>query len=248
MTWWRLVRSEIRKLTTTKMPLGFLLALLALSAVTVTAVLLGTDADGSKGFIATPDDQRSLMATSGNAMMIAALFGAIAIAREYGHGTVVPTYLASPRRHRSVLAQLAAAMLGGAALGLVATALTIGGVAVALPLVDFSFMLSVGAVLHLLAASAFTGAVGAVLGAAIGFIVRNVGGSVVAVVLLLFILPPLVVQMAKDTLAWTPSALALIVSGVTDYPGLVSALVVLTSFATIPALLAVVAVRKRDVT
>lgn len=41
-------------------------------------------------FVSTAADQRSLMAFAANALMIAGLFGAIAVAREYGNGTVVP--------------------------------------------------------------------------------------------------------------------------------------------------------------
>ncbi len=95
MTWPRLVRSELRKLTTTWMPLAFLAVLVVISATTATAVIFGTDFDGTKGFVSTAADQQSLMAFAANAMMIAGLFGAIAIGREYGHGTVVPTFLAS---------------------------------------------------------------------------------------------------------------------------------------------------------
>jgi hypothetical protein len=152
---------------------AFLAVLVAISAITATAVILGTDMDGSKAFIATADDQRSLMAFAANAMMIAGLFGAIAVAREYGHGTVVPTFLAAPRRHRAVLAQLAAVFVGGGVLGLVGAALTAVSVAVALPLTDYGFMVSAGGVAQVLAASSFAGAAGAVLGAGIGALVRN---------------------------------------------------------------------------
>ena len=70
MTLTRLVRAELRKLTTTKMPLAFLLVLIALSTTTAIAVIFGTDADGSKTFISTADDQRSLMAFAANATRV----------------------------------------------------------------------------------------------------------------------------------------------------------------------------------
>ena len=59
------------------------MVLVAISGLTAIAVILGTDMDGSKAFIATADDQQSLMAFAVNAMMGASLFGAIAVAREY---------------------------------------------------------------------------------------------------------------------------------------------------------------------
>ena len=98
MTWLRLVRGEPRKLTTTKLPWGFLAVLVVIAGVNAAVVMFGTDMDGSKRFIATATDQQSLMAFAFNAMIGTALFGAIAVAREYGHHTVVPMFLMSPRR------------------------------------------------------------------------------------------------------------------------------------------------------
>ena len=101
MTWLRLVRAEIRKLTTTKLPWGFLAVLVIIAGIDAAVVVFGTDMDGSKAFIATAADQQSLMAFAFNAMLGTGLFGAIAVAREYGHNTVVPTFLMSPRRSRA---------------------------------------------------------------------------------------------------------------------------------------------------
>lgn len=100
----RLIRSELRKLTSTKMPLAFLGVIVVMAGLNAFVVIAGTDMDGSKAFVATAADQQSLIAFAANAFMGAGLFGAIAVAREYGHHTVVPTFLASPRRHRAVLA------------------------------------------------------------------------------------------------------------------------------------------------
>src|SRR5918994_4997866 len=136
MTWLRLVRGEIRKLTTTKLPWGFFAVLVLIAGIDAAVVMFGTDMDGSKTFIATAADQQSLMAFAFNAMMGAGLFGAIAVAREYGHNTVVPTFLATPRRHRAVLGQLAAVAIGGCVLSLVGAGLTATAVAVSLPTTD----------------------------------------------------------------------------------------------------------------
>lgn len=80
MSFSRLVRAELRKLTTTRMPWAFLAVLIAIAAINASAVIWGTDFDGSKDFISTADDQRSLIAFAGNAVMAAGLFGAIAVA------------------------------------------------------------------------------------------------------------------------------------------------------------------------
>lgn len=247
MNWLHLVRAELRKLTTTRMPLTFFLVLVAIGAMNASAVIWGTDFDGSKGFISTEADQRSLMAFAANAMMIAGLFGAVAVAREYGHGTVVPTFLASPRRHRAVLAQLLAILVGGAAVGLVGAGLTVIAVAAALPTTEFEFLVSVGGVAQVLAASTFAGAAGAVLGAGIGSVVRNTGGAVTGAVLALIIAPPLIVQLAHGMASWVPNALNNVVSGVSDEVSVPAAIAALAAWAIVPAVIGLIAVERRDV-
>ena len=121
----RLVRGELHKLTTTKLPWMFLGVAAVIAALDAAVVAFGTDMDGSKTFVSTAADQVSLMAFGFNAMLGTALFGAIAVAREYGHHTVVPMFLTSPKRSRAVLAQLTAVLLGGAVLALAAQALVV---------------------------------------------------------------------------------------------------------------------------
>jgi hypothetical protein len=247
MTITRLIRSELRKLTTTKMPWAFLTVFAVLAGLNAFAIVAGTDMDGSKGFIATAADQQSLMAFAANALAIAGLFGAIAVAREYGHHTVVPTFLASPRRYRAVLVQLGAIAVGGAVLGLVGAGLIVAAVALSLPATEYGFLVSVGTVAQVLAASAFAGAAGAVLGAGIGALVRNVGGAVTGTVLALFIAPPLVVQLASGTASWMPGILANVLSGVGAEVSHLAAIAAIAAWAVVPAAGGLIAVLRRDV-
>lgn len=253
MTWTRLLRAELRKLTTTKMPLAFFIVLVVISAINATAVAAGTDFDGSKDFISTAADQRSLMAFAANAIMGASLFGAMAVAREYAHGTVIPTFLSSPRRHRAVLAQFAAVAIVAAVLGLLGAALTVAAVALALPTTEYGFMVSIAGVGQVLAASTLAGAVGGVLGAGIGAVVRNTGGAVAGAFFTLMVAPPLIVQMVSDASSWVPSTLANVISGVepevaaVDQVGIPAAIVALLLWAVVPAAVGLLAVQRRDV-
>ena len=247
MTWSRPLRAELRKLTSTRMPWAFLAVLVAISAITAVAVVFGTDMDGSKAFISTAADQQSLMAFAANAMMIAGLFGAIAVAREYGHGTVVPMFLTEPRRNRAVLAQFTAVLVGGGVLGFAGAALTGTAVALSLTAAEFSFLVPPTDVVQVLAASTFGGAAGALLGAGIGAVVRNTGGAVAGAVLALVIAPPLIVQLAREASSWVPSTLSTVVSGVTDEVGVLAALGALAAWAVVPALIGLAAVQRRDV-
>ncbi len=254
MRWARLLRAELRKLTTTMMPWAFLAVLVAIGAINASAVIWGTDFDGSKTFISTAADQRSLVAFAANAMVIAGLFGAIAVAREYAHGTVIPTFLSSPRRSRAVLAQFGAVAVGGALIGLIGAALTMIALALSLLTTEFGFMISIAGVTRVLAASAFAGAAGAVLGAGIGAVVRNTGGAVTGAVLALIVAPPLIVQLINDASLWVPSPLATALSGVEaeaagveSQAGAVAALLALAAWAAVPAVVGLLSVQRRDV-
>ena len=247
MNWRRTVRAEIRKLTSTRMPVAFLIVFAVIGAATAIAVAIGTDMDGSKTFISTAADQQSLMAFAGNALVIAGLFGAIAIAREYGHGTVVLTFLTTPRRPRAVLAQITAAFVAGSLLGLVGAGVSAGSVAAGLTATDYGFMVSPADLAQVLAASTLAGGAGAVLGAGIGAFVRNTGGAVTGTILLLVILPPLAVQLASETASWVPNTLANVVSGVDDAAAVGAAIATIGIWAVVPAAIGLVAVTRRDV-
>jgi len=187
------------------------------------------------------------MAFAFNAFLGAGLFGAIAVAREYGHQTVVPTFLASPIRHRAVLAQLTAVAIGGCLLSLIGAGLTVAAVTIALPSTDYGFLVSTANVVRVLAAAGFAGAAGAVLGAGIGAIVRNVGGAVALTVFTFMVAPPLVVQFANDTASWMPANLANVASGIVDDVSPPAALAALAIWALIPAVIGLISVQRRDV-
>ncbi len=247
MNWLRTVRAELRKLTSTRMPMAFLIVLLVIGAATATAVMFGTDMDGSKTFISTAADQQSLIAFASNALVIAGLFGAIAVAREYGHGTVVLTFLTTPDRRKGVLAQFAAAFVAGSVLGLVGAGVVAGSVAAGLPATDYGFMVSAADLIQVLAAATLAGGAGAVLGAGIGAFVRNTGGAVTGTILLLLILPPLAVQLVSETASWVPSTVTNVISGVDGSAGIGAAIVAIGMWALVPAAIGLAAVARRDV-
>ena len=247
MTPLALVRAETRKLTTTKLPWAFLAVLLVIAGLDAAIVALGTDMGGSKAFIATATDQQSLMTFAFNAMLGTALFGTIAAAREYGHHTVVPTFLTTPRRHRAVLAQLTAVAAAGAILALVGQALVVIGVAVALRTTQYDFMVPTGDVAQLLATTTLAGAVGAALGAGFGTVIRNVGGAVTAVVLLLFVIPPMTAPLLTGAGPWIPTNLFAVISGASTEVALWAAFLAIAAWALIPAGAGMLAVDRRDV-
>lgn len=249
-----LVRSELRKLTTTRMPWAFLVVLVVIAGTTGAAVAWGADFDGSKGFVATAGDQQSLVAFGGNAMIVGALFGAVAVAREYAHNTVIPTFISTPKRLRVVAAQSVAVAGGGAVIGIAGGALSLAALAVALPGTGFGFLIATPEVLRVLAAAGFCGAAGALLGAGIGAAVRNPGGAVAGTVLALVIAPPLIAQLIDGATRWVPSSLAVALSGVPPEAAAVpiqtepsSAAAALALWGLLPTAIGSVFVMRRDV-
>ena len=87
MTWTHLVKAELRKLTTTKLPWGFLAALVVVTPSTPPWSPSAPTWTAARRSSLPGADQVSLMAFAFNAMLGTALFGAIAVAREYGHTT-----------------------------------------------------------------------------------------------------------------------------------------------------------------
>ena len=117
----------------------------------------------------------------------------------------------------------------------------------ALPTTSFGFLVPAGDVARLLAASTFAGAVGAVLGAGLGAVIRNLGGAVTAAVLMLFMIPPLVVQLVSDAASWIPPALGTAISGVTTDVNTWAAAAVLLAWGLVPAAVGLIVVQRRDV-
>lgn len=247
MTSINLIRSQIRNLSTTRMPVAFGAVLVLIAVINGLAVVAGTDMDGSKTFISTGADQRSLVAFAANALMLAALFGATAAAREYAHNTAIATYLITPRRPRALLAQLTAIGAAGAVLGLAGTALTVVALATTLPFTDYGFLMSATDVLRVLGVAVWSGAAGAVLGGALGTLVRNTGGAVTVTVVALVIAPPVVVQLVNEAGRWIPMTLATVASGNPGDTGPMTSLIAIAGWALVPALAALVAVQRRDV-
>lgn len=242
----RSLRSELRKLTTTTLPFWFLGGLLLMAVAVAAAVLLGVGTDDAEGLFGTLAEQTSLLAFGTNAMMIAGLFGAIAMASEYAHGTIVPTLLARPGRIGATSAQFAGVFLAGAILGTAGGAATLAAGAMALQLVDIDFLPPAGTALRLVAAAALAGGIGAVSGAGIAALLRSVGGAVITVFVVLLLGPPIVAQLSPAAAPWVPGTLIDAISGIGARPVGVGTVVALVAWGLLPAVAGVAAVRRRD--
>ena len=85
------------------------------------------------------------------------------------------------------------------------------------------------------------------MGAGLGAIIRNTGGAATGAVVALLILPPLLVQLASGTASWVPASLAAVLSGVSAETAIPAAMAALAMWALVPAVVGLLAVRRRDV-
>src|SRR3954462_13648150 len=115
------LRSELLKQRTTSTNLLLLLWMVGLVVLVVLLHILSFGVPD----LSCHDNQlkvAGLGATIG--ALFASLLGALSITGEIRHGTIRPTFLATPRRTRVIAAKVLAGALAGIAVGLLAEALT----------------------------------------------------------------------------------------------------------------------------
>lgn len=185
-----LVGAELLKLRTTRAWIGYLLALALLTGIGV-AAQIGSAVDvelGERGF------QLDLVETASVSGLIALLLGITSVTWEWRHGTITPTFLATPRRERVVAAKLLAAALVGGALAVAAVLVVL---AVAVPWLaaegaSLSFDGATwGRIGRLFLAAALWGAIGA----AVGSLVHSQVGALVGAIIWLVLGEALVVGL-----------------------------------------------------
>ena len=173
------VRSELLKLRTIQT-----VAQLLLLAVGLT--LLGVLVEGlpaTPGELAEERGQRSVLgAGSSGAVFFATLAGLIAVTSEFRYGTIRPTLLFQPRRRVVLAAKLVAAALVGILFAVLCVALAFGVGLAILAARDVEVVLTSGDVLELVSGSVACSLLSAMVGVAVGALIRNQVGAIVAVV------------------------------------------------------------------
>lgn len=175
-----LIRAEFTKLFTTRLWLGLLAGALGMT-VLFTSLTIGLE--GQEGNpsppLTTPEGQQALLSAAGSASVFTVILGIIAMTGEYRHQTVTPTFLATPRRSRVLVAKMVAYALVGLGYGIANAA---AAVAVALPWLSakqIDVSLTSDGVPQTLLGVVIGLAVFTVVGVGIGALVRNQVAAVV---------------------------------------------------------------------
>jgi ABC-2 type transport system permease protein len=242
-----LIRSEFRKVSTVR---GQWL-LLAAGPLIVLAGIAGLVQSGAD--LHDSATQSKALAHVGVAAIFTLVFGILAVAGEYRHGTISDTYLTAPMRGKVLAAKLWVYALIGAAAGLVCSGTALAVTSAWWAAKGASFQLSAADDWRTLGGGIAANIGLAAIGVALGALVRNVVGAIAFALAWVAVIEGIVGQLVGSGLArWLPfyASEALDkanVIGTRLLPQWGGGLVLLT-YATIFAGAAIMTTLRRDVT
>lgn len=212
-----LLRSEMRKVITTKLWWGMLLGSMAFAALSVVAQIATNGLTGNPAAPLTdPATQRAILSSAVSGYVFSAVVGIILITTEFRHFTSRPTFLIEPHRGRVVAAKLVVAaavgLLYGVACVAVAVAITVPWLAAKGVAVGWT---GNGLVTVMVGALGVV-AIFAIVGVGVGVLVRSQVAAVIITLAYLFVAEPLVsvIPVIKETYRYLPGAAGNALAGV----------------------------------
>jgi ABC-2 type transport system permease protein len=241
-----LVAAEWVKLRTTRLlhgtiPLAVLLSFAAVAGEVVAA-------DGVRS-LESSDGVGHVLAVTGTGALVVLVVGIVVSAGEYRHGTIADTFLTEPQRRRVLAAKLAVAAGLGLAVGAISAAASVGIAGLLYRAEGATFPFGDGSVWLTLAGALVYNALFAVVGVALGALVRN---QVLAVALALAwfaVVEHTLVNLAPDVGRWLPVAAgqAIVRTPLENLLSPLAGVAVLAAYAAALAVAALRVVATRDV-
>jgi len=198
-----LVAAELLKLRTTRLLLGMIPVAVAISSAAVAGVVLSAD---SAAELESADGVRRALSVTGSGALIVLVVGILVSAGEYRHGTAADTFLTTPRRQVVLVAKLiVGAGLGGAVAALT-SAVCLGVAGALYQAKGAAFPFSDGDVWLTLAGTLTYTTLFAVLGVALGSLLRNQVLAVAVALAWFAIVEHTLVNLVPDIGRWLPVA------------------------------------------
>ena len=238
------IRSEFLKIRTTRTAGGLFAGLLLL----VGLAMWGTLAN------ATPAELG--IALSSTQVIIGVLvvipvfvlvLGIRSFTDEVRHGSIVPTFLATPDRRRVLGAKLIVITGISAVFTIAALGLGIGAAAVYFTTQSIPLAIAWGAFATLIGKALILSALWATIGVAVGAVVRHQVAAIVGTLAWLFVGEALIVGIAPEVGKWLPGQAAAFALGIDPATSTVTGALVLAAWAIGGALLAGATLTRRDV-
>lgn len=199
-----LIAGEWMKLRTTRLLQGTVPAAVLLSLAAVTGSILATARTDTP--LASERGLERVLPITGTGALVVLLVGVLIAAGEYRHGTASDTFLTTPTRHRVVTAKLTVAAFVGAAVGAVTVVSCIGGAALLYRLEGSTFPFDEAVVWETVAGTLAYGTLFAVLGVALGTMVRNQVLAVAGALAWIGIVEHILINLAPSIGRWLPAA------------------------------------------
>jgi ABC-2 type transport system permease protein len=193
------MRSEFSKLSTVRGPW----LLLAAGPLVVLAGVTGLVQSG--GNVHDPATQTTALAHVGLAAVFTLMFGILAVAGEYRHGTITDTFLSFPGRRAVIAAKLASYGLVGGLAGVVSSLVAVAATAAWWAAKGGSFELSSGATWQTLGGGVAVSVAFALIGVGLGALIRNLVAAVAAALAWIALVEGIAGQLLGTGLArWLP--------------------------------------------
>lgn len=172
------IKSEVRKLLTTRSAYGLLAGMIVLAGP---GILMS--GDSSVGELSKPiQDQVWYFVAAGFTRLLVVVLGIRAVTDEFRHGTIVPSLLASPDRRRLLAAKAAVLATAGLVFTVLAEAVMVGVAGLFATAQGAELTINSGS-LRALVGMATAGALWAVIGVAIGALLRHQVPAIVGSIL-----------------------------------------------------------------
>ena len=201
------IRAEFRKVLTTKLALWLLAFSVAFTALNVMLMvyLVPTNARvaDSAQLLQVPAYVNSIVASCANASIFVLIIGIIGMTGEYRHMTITATFLASPRRAPVILAKAVAYAVIGAFFGIVDFLVSFSLATITLAGKDHAAIVPSES-LQTLGGVILGFAIYAILGVAVGSLIRNQVAALIIALVFVFLIQPLLSAFVDWTTAWLP--------------------------------------------
>jgi ABC-2 type transport system permease protein len=242
-----LLGAEWLKLRTTRLLYGMAAATVLLSVAAVAGAVLAADRAGV-GLSSTEGLERVLPVT-GTGALVVLLAGTLIAAGEHRHGTAAGIFLTTPRRYRVVLAKLAVGAWVGLGAGLVTAAACVATAAALFSAKGATFPFGDRDVWLIVAGTLAYTTLFAVLGVALGTLIRNQVLAVAVALAWIGIVEHILVSLAPSVGRWLPAAAgqAIVRTPLDDLLSPVAGLVLLAGYAVVIAAAGVRFTVSRDV-
>ena len=254
-----MVRSEFRKVTTTKVLLWLTIAAITFSALNVVLLVFLTpramDIDPELNLLLDPAYVTNILGAAGSSSIFILILGIIGMTSEYRHMTITSTFLATPKRPRVLIAKGITYAILGAALGLIAFITSLAVTLIAL-MSDEHAPVDIVTALQILGGVVLAFAIYAFVGVSVGALIRNQVAAIVGALVWVLIVEALLTVFVDWIGKWLPGGALNAVLQTTNVTGrggediLPTAIgvVVLLGYAVLLGLLASLITLRRDIT